>query len=145
MAAATCANSQVWLTYVLNDLDVPKALTLYFSMKRVFTSRKLAVFVSHNVSVSKREVLHQVFDFFFYLEKERNTAGLKDEEFVKLSTFSLKCFEKVVKSTVLLQRVGENLSGLFKGTKSAISILFPEGTKDYPSMADFYDDQENGD
>ncbi|CAL8084808.1 unnamed protein product [Orchesella dallaii] len=90
------AQSQVWLTYVLSDLDFPKALTLCFSMKRVYTSRKLAVFVSRNVSPSIREVLHNVFDFLFYLEEDRNTAGLKDEEFVRLSAFTLKCFEKVV-------------------------------------------------
>ncbi|CAL8084861.1 unnamed protein product [Orchesella dallaii] len=88
--------SQVWLTYVLNDLDVPKVLTLCFSMKKVFTSRKLAVLVSRNVSPSLREVLHHVFDFLFYMEEERNTAGLKDEEFVRLSAFTLKCFRKVV-------------------------------------------------
>ncbi|CAL8084784.1 unnamed protein product [Orchesella dallaii] len=95
-AVGDCIQSQVWLTYVLTDLDVPNALTLCFSLKRVFTSRKLAVLVSRNVSISMRELLHHVFDFFFYMEEERNTAGLKDEEFVKLSAFTLKCFEKVV-------------------------------------------------
>ncbi|CAL8143531.1 unnamed protein product [Orchesella dallaii] len=90
------SSSQVWLTYVLTDLDVSKALTLCNSMKRVFTSRKLAVFVSRNVSPSMREVVRSAFDFFFYLEDELNTAGLKNEEFVKLSAFTLKCFGKLV-------------------------------------------------
>ncbi|CAL8143535.1 unnamed protein product [Orchesella dallaii] len=63
---------------------------------RVFTSRKLAVLVSRNVSNSMREVVRSAFDFFFYLEDELNTAGLKNEEFVKLSAFTLKCFSKLV-------------------------------------------------
>ncbi|CAL8143514.1 unnamed protein product [Orchesella dallaii] len=90
------SSSQVWLTYVLTDFDVPKALTLYFSMKRVFTSRKLVVLVSRNVSPSMKEVVRSVFDFLFVLEDELNTAGLKNEEFVKLSAFTLKFFGKVV-------------------------------------------------
>ncbi|CAL8143552.1 unnamed protein product, partial [Orchesella dallaii] len=63
---------------------------------RVFTSRKLAVLVSRNVSNSMREVVRSAFNFFFYLEDELNTSGLKNEDFVKLSAFTLKCFSKLV-------------------------------------------------
>ncbi|CAL8131184.1 unnamed protein product [Orchesella dallaii] len=87
--------SQVWLTYVLTDLDVPKALTLCFSLKKVFTSRKLAVFVSPNLSPAMRELVRHAFDFLFYLEVGLNTAGLTNKEFVKVSAFNLKCFGKV--------------------------------------------------
>ncbi|CAL8147123.1 unnamed protein product [Orchesella dallaii] len=89
------ALSQVWLTYVLTDLDVPKALTLCFSLKKVFTSRKLAVLVSPNVSPAMRELVRHAFDFLFSLEEGLNTAGLTNEEFVKVSAFTLKCFGKV--------------------------------------------------
>ncbi|CAL8143561.1 unnamed protein product [Orchesella dallaii] len=58
------SSSQVWLTYVLTDLGVPKAQTL--------------------------------FDFLFYLEDELNTSGLNNEDFFKLSAFTLKCFSKFV-------------------------------------------------
>ncbi|CAL8143529.1 unnamed protein product [Orchesella dallaii] len=96
MVTGGSTHSQVWLTYALSDSDVGKALTLCFSMKRVFTSRKLAVLVSRRVSASMKELLHHAYNFVFYMEEELNTAGLKEEEYVKLLALKLKGFSKIV-------------------------------------------------
>jgi len=92
------SSSQAWLTFALTDDSVPKALTLCFSLKRVMTTRKLAVLVSPKVSPALREALHLSFDHLFYhLDlDDQNKAGLKDEEFAKLSALTLKSFEKIV-------------------------------------------------
>ncbi|CAL8085469.1 unnamed protein product [Orchesella dallaii] len=90
------SGNRVWLTYVLSDSDVPNALTLCFSLRRVLTSRRLAVIVSPKVSRVSREALSYGFDFVFTLDEERNTAGLENEDFVKLFALTLQGFEKCV-------------------------------------------------
>ncbi|CAL8085461.1 unnamed protein product [Orchesella dallaii] len=90
----TC--NRVWLTSVLSDSDVPNALTLCFSLRRVLTSRRLGVIVSPKVSRVSREALGYGFDFIFTLDEERNTAGLENEDFVKLFALTLLGFEKCV-------------------------------------------------
>lgn len=42
--------------------------------------------------------------------------------------------------TRLIRRVGENLPRLFKGEQSPLQVLFPEDTKNHPSVSGFYDD-----
>ncbi|CAL8084834.1 unnamed protein product [Orchesella dallaii] len=86
--------NQLWLTSALSDDDVPGALTLCFSLRKVLTSRKVAVIYSRKVTRALREALNFGFDYVFCLEDDRNTAGLKDEEFVKLFALTLKSFEK---------------------------------------------------
>ncbi|CAL8140616.1 unnamed protein product [Orchesella dallaii] len=86
----------VWLTSALSDSDVPNALILCFSLRRVLTSKRLAVIVSSNVSKDLREGLSYGFDFIFTLDEERNTAGLENEDFVKLFALTLQGFEKCV-------------------------------------------------
>ncbi|CAL8084934.1 unnamed protein product [Orchesella dallaii] len=88
--------NQAWVTSALADSDVPKALTLCFSLKRTLTSRKVVVIVSQKLSPSMKEVLHLGFDQLFYLDEDWNTANLKCEEFVKVFTLTLKSFEKLV-------------------------------------------------
>ncbi|CAL8130907.1 unnamed protein product [Orchesella dallaii] len=134
--AADSVHSQVWLTYAITDSDVPKALTLCFSMRRVYTSRKLAVLVSRNVSHSMREVLHYVFDYLFYLEDERNTAGLKEEEFVKLSAFTLKCFGKVVFLEPSMLAV-KNLDDIFDNNEVTGGLLLMEAGQDEDELSMF--------
>ncbi|CAL8143541.1 unnamed protein product [Orchesella dallaii] len=129
-------HSQVWLTYAITDSDVPKALTLCFSMRRVYTSRKLAVLVSRNVSPSMREVLRSTFDFFFYLEEELNTAGLKEEEFVKLSAFTLKCFGKLVFLEPSFLAV-KNLDDIFDNNEVASGLLLMEVGQDEDELSIF--------
>ncbi|CAL8085064.1 unnamed protein product, partial [Orchesella dallaii] len=90
------SSEQVWLTYALSDASVKDALTLSFSLRNVLTSRKIGVIISYKVSVSLREALEYGFDYVFYLDEERNTAGLKSEEFVKLFALTLKSFERCV-------------------------------------------------
>ncbi|CAL8084892.1 unnamed protein product [Orchesella dallaii] len=87
-------SGQIWLTSALTDEDVPNALTLCCSLKRVFTSRKIAVIYSSKVSKNLKEALNYGFDFLFHLEEDWNTTGLKNEEFVKLFPLTLKSFEK---------------------------------------------------
>ncbi|CAL8084898.1 unnamed protein product [Orchesella dallaii] len=89
-------SGEVWLTSALTDEDVPNALTLCCSLKRVFTSRKIAVIYSSKVSKNLKEALNYGFDLLFHLEEDRNTAELKNEEFVKLFALTLKSFEKCV-------------------------------------------------
>ncbi|CAL8143538.1 unnamed protein product [Orchesella dallaii] len=50
------------------------------------------------------------------------------------------CLIQSFQSTLLLGKVGESLSEFFRGTRSPLSVLFPEGNKTYPSMADFYEE-----
>ncbi|CAL8087624.1 unnamed protein product, partial [Orchesella dallaii] len=88
--------SQIWLTAVLTDFDVSGALTLCFSLKRLLTTRKIGVIVSKKVSKDIKELLRHTFDFFFFLDEERNTEELKEDDFVKVFTLSLKPFEKCV-------------------------------------------------
>ncbi|CAL8085183.1 unnamed protein product [Orchesella dallaii] len=87
---------QIWVTYALTNDDVPKALTLCSSLRRVLTSRKIGVIVSRKLSNPLKECLHQAFDFYFPLEEERNKAGVKDVDFVKLYALTLKPFGKCV-------------------------------------------------
>ncbi|CAL8143548.1 unnamed protein product [Orchesella dallaii] len=134
--AGGSVHSQVWLTYAITDSDVPKALTLCFSMRRVYTSRKLAVLVSRNVSHSMREVLHYVFDFLFCFEDERNTAGLKEEEFVKLSAFTLKCFGKLVFLEPSMLAV-KNLDDIFDNNEVANGLLLMEAGQDEDELSIF--------
>ncbi|CAL8085493.1 unnamed protein product [Orchesella dallaii] len=86
----------VWLTFALSDSDVPNALILCFSLRRVFTPKRLAVIVSPSVSKVLREALSYEFDFIFTLDEERNTAELENEDFVKLFALTLQGFEKCV-------------------------------------------------
>ncbi|CAL8143532.1 unnamed protein product [Orchesella dallaii] len=134
--AGGSVHSQVWLTYAITDSDVPKALTLCFSMRRVYTSRKLAVLVSRNVSPSMREVLRSIFDFFFYLEEELNTAGLKEEEFVRLSAFTLKCFGKLVFLEPSFLAV-KNLDDIFDNNEVASGLLLMEVGQDEDELSIF--------
>ncbi|CAL8085097.1 unnamed protein product [Orchesella dallaii] len=87
---------KIWLSTALTDEDVPGALTLYFSLRRVITSHKVAVIVSQKVSKDLREVLHHVFDYVFLLEEDWNTAGLENNDFAKLFALTFKSFEKIV-------------------------------------------------
>ncbi|CAL8085227.1 unnamed protein product [Orchesella dallaii] len=87
---------QVWVTSALTDQDVAAALTLCFSLRRTETSRKVAVITSRKLSTPLKDALHYGFDFIFYLEEDRNTAGLKIEDFAKLTTLTLKPFDKCV-------------------------------------------------
>ncbi|CAL8129075.1 unnamed protein product [Orchesella dallaii] len=87
-------NNQIWLTSALTDNDVPKALTLCFSLKRGLTNRKQGVIASQKISPVLKEALHRGFDLFFYLDEDRNTAGLKCEDFAKLFALTLKSFRK---------------------------------------------------
>ncbi|CAL8084790.1 unnamed protein product [Orchesella dallaii] len=125
MEVSGCASSQLWLTYALSDPDVPEALTLYFSMKKVFTNRKLGVFLSRKVSTSLKEALHHVFDMVFYLEDDRNTAGLSDKEFAMVSTFSLKCFEKVVFLEPTMMAI-KNLDNIFNDYDEPMEFVASE-------------------
>ncbi|CAL8146466.1 unnamed protein product [Orchesella dallaii] len=86
----------VWLTFALSDSDVPNALILCFSLRRVLTPKPLAVIVSPKVSRVLREALSYGFDFLFTLDEERNTVGLENEDFVKLFALTLQGFEKCV-------------------------------------------------
>jgi len=87
---------QLWVTYCLNEDDIPNALALYFSLKRVLTTRKIGIIVSHKLPTSSKEVLRRNFDILFYLEEDRNVAGLKEEEFVKLIPLTFKSFTECV-------------------------------------------------
>ncbi|ODM89052.1 Glycogenin-1 [Orchesella cincta] len=87
---------EVWLTSALTDDEVPNALTLCCSLRRVLTSRKIAVIYSSKVSKALKEALNYGFDFLFHLEEDRNSAGLKNEDFVKLFALTLKSFDKCV-------------------------------------------------
>ncbi|CAL8085088.1 unnamed protein product [Orchesella dallaii] len=88
--------SQVWLTSALTESDVPQALTLCFSLKRVFTCRKIGVIVSKKLTNELIEFLYKGFDYLFYLEEGLNTAKLKEQDFVKLFPLTLKPFEMCV-------------------------------------------------
>ncbi|CAL8085085.1 unnamed protein product [Orchesella dallaii] len=92
-------NDQIWLTSVLTDSDVNGAITLGFSLSGVFTSRKLGVVISPNVSKGLRRALNYCFDFVFYLDHELNTVGLENDEFVKVFALTLKSFKKIVMLT----------------------------------------------
>ncbi|CAL8087633.1 unnamed protein product [Orchesella dallaii] len=89
-------HSQIWLTSALTDSDVSGALTLCFSLKKLLTTRKIGVIVSKKVGKNIKEFLRHTFDFFFDLDEERNPVELKEEDFVKVFTLSLKPFEKCV-------------------------------------------------
>ncbi|CAL8084881.1 unnamed protein product [Orchesella dallaii] len=89
-------NSQVWLTSALTESDVPKALTLCFSLKRVLTGRKVGVITSRQLPNRLIESLRQGFEYMFFLEDGRNSAGLKEQDFIKLFPLTLKPFEMCV-------------------------------------------------
>ncbi|CAL8084937.1 unnamed protein product [Orchesella dallaii] len=89
-------NNQAWVTSVLTDSDVEKALTLGFSLRRSLTSRKVGVIVSQKVSAAMKEALHLGFDHLFYLDEDWNEAKLKCEEYVKVYTMTLKAYDKLV-------------------------------------------------
>ncbi|ODM95269.1 Cyclopropane-fatty-acyl-phospholipid synthase [Orchesella cincta] len=72
--------------------------------ERVFTARKLGVLVAPKVSQALREAVHLGFDFFINLEEERNAAGLKNDDFAKLSALTLKPFDANFKSNVIHRR-----------------------------------------
>ncbi|CAL8085188.1 unnamed protein product [Orchesella dallaii] len=89
--------NQIWVTYALSEEDVPKALTLCTSLRKVLTWRKVGVIVSQKLgSHPWRECLSEAFDFYFELEEHRNTKGLKENDFVKLFPLTLKSFEKIL-------------------------------------------------
>ncbi|CAL8146325.1 unnamed protein product, partial [Orchesella dallaii] len=88
--------SQLWLTSVISDDDVAKALTLCFSLRKTLTSRKIGVIVSKEVSPVMRKILFCNFDTLLNLEDVENSAGLRMEEFVMLYALTLKSFEKIV-------------------------------------------------
>ncbi|CAL8087620.1 unnamed protein product [Orchesella dallaii] len=88
--------SQLWLTAALTDSDVSGALTLCFSLKKLLTTRKIGVIVSKKVAKDIKELLRHTFDFIFDLDEDRNPVELKEEDFVKVFTLSLKPFEKCV-------------------------------------------------
>ncbi|CAL8085458.1 unnamed protein product [Orchesella dallaii] len=120
----TC--NRVWLTSVLSDSDVPNALTLCFSLRRVLTTRRLAVIVSPKVSRVSRAALSYGFDFLFILDDEGNTAGLEDEDFVKLFVLTLQGFEKCVmlSSNMLVVKNCDEL--LNKEENKQQTFVFPE-------------------
>ncbi|CAL8085106.1 unnamed protein product [Orchesella dallaii] len=118
------SSEQVWLTTALTEADVPNALTLCFSLRKVLTSRKLAVVVSPKVPKVLREALHYGFDFVFLLEEDRNTAKLQNEDFAKLFVLTLKSFNNIlVLSPKIL--VVKNCDELFdKGKNEKFPITF---------------------
>ncbi|CAL8084867.1 unnamed protein product [Orchesella dallaii] len=89
-------NCQIWLTSALTESDVPKALTLCFSLKRVLTCRKVGVITSRQLPSHLIESLRQGFEYLFFLEDGRNSAGLKEQDFIKLFPLTLKPFEMCV-------------------------------------------------
>ncbi|CAL8085124.1 unnamed protein product [Orchesella dallaii] len=132
------SSDQIWLTSALADSDVHGALTLGYSLRRVFTCRKLGVIISPNVSKVLRRALNYCFDFVFYLDEELNTVGLENEEFVKVFALTLKSFQKVVMFSPtmlvvkncdeLLDSVGDDTKQPFMWTKegdNSTLILYP--------------------
>ncbi|ODN02087.1 Glycogenin-2 [Orchesella cincta] len=86
-------NDQIWLTSVLVDTDVRNAITLCISLRRTTTFRKIGVIVSPQVSRELHDNIESCFDFVFPLQLDRNVAGLKHSEFVKLYGLTLKVFK----------------------------------------------------
>ncbi|CAL8087636.1 unnamed protein product [Orchesella dallaii] len=89
-------HSQIWLTSALTDSDVSGALTLCFSLKKLLTTRKIGVIASNKLATDIKELLRHTFDFVFDLDEKRNPEELKEADFVKVFTLSLKPFEKCV-------------------------------------------------
>ncbi|CAL8084799.1 unnamed protein product [Orchesella dallaii] len=90
-----CPN-EAWVTFALHDQDVYDALTFSFSLKRVLTTKKLAVMTSSKLSPFLKQALHHGFDFVFYLQDDLNTSGLPETDFVKLSALTLASFGKIL-------------------------------------------------
>ncbi|CAL8122466.1 unnamed protein product [Orchesella dallaii] len=87
---------QAWITAVLHDNDVPKALTLGRSLRRAVTSKTIAVLVSPKISVKFKDLLSQEFDSTHVLEEDRNVANLDLGDFAKLFSLTLRVFDKCV-------------------------------------------------
>ncbi|CAL8148649.1 unnamed protein product [Orchesella dallaii] len=90
------SKSEVWATCALNDEQVAKALVLANSLKRSSTNRSIVVLVSPSVSSHLRNALGEAFHHKFILEEDRNEAGLKPDEFVKLFALTLHGFDKIL-------------------------------------------------
>ncbi|CAL8085038.1 unnamed protein product [Orchesella dallaii] len=129
-------SEQIWLTTALIEADVPDALTLCFSLRKVMTSGKLAVLVSPKVSKVMREALHYGFDFVFLLEEDRNTAGLENEDFAKLFALTLKSFDKilVVFPNMLAVRNCDELFDKGKNEKCSLTFVTNENNGDSSSI-----------
>ncbi|CAL8130875.1 unnamed protein product, partial [Orchesella dallaii] len=87
--------NEAWVTVALSDTDVPRALTLSWSLKDVLTTRKLVVIASSQLSKSLKESLHLGFDFVFYLQPDLKPDGISEYDFGKLTAFTLVSFEKI--------------------------------------------------
>ncbi|CAL8148661.1 unnamed protein product [Orchesella dallaii] len=90
------SKSEAWATCALNDEQVAKALVLANSLKRSSTNRSIVVLVSPSVSSHLRNALGEAFHHKFILEEDRNEAGLKPDEFVKLFALTLHGFDKIL-------------------------------------------------
>ncbi|CAL8130879.1 unnamed protein product [Orchesella dallaii] len=106
--------NEAWVTFALSDIDVPRALTLSWSLKHVLTTRKLVVIASPQLSRSLKESLHLGFDFVFYLQPDLKPDGISEYDFGKLTAFTLISFEKIalVSSNMMVTR---NCDELFDG------------------------------
>ncbi|CAL8084889.1 unnamed protein product [Orchesella dallaii] len=109
--------SPVWLTSALTESEVPHALTLRNSLKRVLTCQKIGLVVSKKLSIELINYLNQHFDYLYSLEDEHNMAGLKEQDLLKLFPLTLKAFEMCVFMSPTMMAL-KNYDKIFDGCRN---------------------------
>ncbi|CAL8084883.1 unnamed protein product [Orchesella dallaii] len=76
--------------------SVAMVLRYYFVFSKVLTCRNVGVITSRQLPNHLFESLRQGFEYLFFLEDGRNSAGLKEQDLIKLFPLTLKPFEMCV-------------------------------------------------